>query len=106
MKMFKSFKILFLLFRITFSISAFTFGGGYIIAIPMMRKSFVEKLELLSEKELMDMSAIAQSTPGAIAVIIAVLVGYRIAGIKGAVISRPSSLSDHLTALCLLSGFS
>ncbi|WP_313134646.1 chromate transporter [Anaerocolumna sp.] len=81
----KSFKLYFSLFRITFNISAFTFGGGYIV-IPMMRKYFVNDLKLISERELLDMAAIAQSTPGAIAVNIAVLVGYRISGITGAVI--------------------
>ncbi|HLR21519.1 MAG TPA: chromate transporter [Tissierellaceae bacterium] len=41
------------IFRITFSISAFTFGGGYIV-IPMMRKYFVNDLELISEQELLN----------------------------------------------------
>uniref|UniRef100_UPI0028ACE2D8 chromate transporter n=1 Tax=Sedimentibacter sp. TaxID=1960295 RepID=UPI0028ACE2D8 len=82
----KKLKLYFSLFRITFSISAFTFGGGYVV-IPMMRKYFVNDLALISEQELLDMAAIAQSTPGAIAVNIAVLAGYRIAGITGAIIT-------------------
>lgn len=57
---FKKLKIYFLLFRITFSISAFTFGGGY-IAIPMMKKYFVDSLELIREQELIDMAAIAHN---------------------------------------------
>ncbi|WMM26303.1 chromate transporter [Tissierella sp. MB52-C2] len=92
------------LFRITFSISAFTFGGGYIV-IPMMRKYFVNDLELISEQELLDMAAIAQSTPGAIAVNIAVLVGYRISGIIGAIISCIGTVLPPLLILSVISFF-
>lgn len=92
------------LFRITFSISAFTFGGGYIV-IPMMRKYFVNDLDLISEQELLDMAAIAQSTPGAIAVNIAVLVGYRISGITGAIISCIGTVLPPLLILSIISFF-
>lgn len=94
----------FTLFRVTFYISAFTFGGGYVV-IPMMRKYFVEDLKLISEQELMDMAAIAQSSPGAIAVNIAVLVGYRISGIFGAVISAIGTILPPLLILSVISLF-
>lgn len=97
-------KIYFTLFRITFYISAFTFGGGYIV-IPMMRKYFVDDLELISEQELLDMAAIAQSSPGAIAVNIAVLIGYRIAGITGAIISAVGTVLPPLVILSIISLF-
>lgn len=97
-------KLFFSLFRITFSISAFTFGGGYIV-IPMMRKYFVNDLKLISEQELLDMAAIAQSTPGAIAVNIAVLVGYRISGIAGAIISCIGTILPPLLILSIISFF-
>jgi len=97
-------KTIFTLFRITFYISAFTFGGGYIV-IPMMRKYFVEDLDLITERELMDMAAIAQSSPGAIAVNIAVLVGYRIAGILGAVISAIGTILPPILILSVISVF-
>lgn len=101
---FKRLKILFLLFKITFSISSFTFGGGYIV-IPMMRRYFVNDLELITEQELLDISAIAQSTPGAIAVNIAVLIGYRIAGITGAIISCIGTVMPPLLILSVISMF-
>lgn len=63
------------LFGVNLYISAFTFGGGYVV-LPMVRKAFVEKKGLFSEEELLDMAAIAQSSPGAIAVNLAVLAGY------------------------------
>jgi len=100
----KKLKLYFLLFKITFSISAFTFGGGYIV-IPMMQKYFVNNLKLISEQELLDMAAIAQSTPGAIAVNISVLVGYRIAGIQGAVISCIGTVLPPLLILSIISHF-
>lgn len=101
---FKKIKLYFSLFKITFSISAFTFGGGYIV-IPMMRKYFVNDLELISEQELLDMAAIAQSTPGAIAVNIAVLVGYRIAGVAGAIITCIGTILPPLLILSVISYF-
>lgn len=101
---FEKLKLYFTLFKITFSISAFTFGGGY-IAIPMIRKYFVNDLELISQEELLDMAAIAQSTPGAIAVNIAVLVGYRILGITGAIISCIGTVLPPLLILSVISFF-
>lgn len=100
----KKLKLYFTILKITFSISAFTFGGGYIV-IPMMRKYFVKDLELISEQELLDMAAIAQSTPGAIAVNIAVLVGYRVAGIIGAIISCIGTILPPLLILSVISYF-
>lgn len=97
-------KVYFLLFRFSFSISAFTFGGGYVV-IPMMRKYFVDDLKMISEQELLDMAAIAQSTPGAIAVNIAVLVGYRISGLKGAIVTCIGTILPPLIILSVISFF-
>lgn len=55
------------LFSINLFISAFTFGGGYVV-VPMIRKYFVEQKKLFDEDELMNMAAVAQSVPGAIAI--------------------------------------
>lgn len=49
----------------------------------LMRKTFVEKLHWIDEGEMMDFTAIAQSTPGAMAVNASILVGYRMAGVPG-----------------------
>lgn len=92
------------LFYINFFISAFTFGGGYVV-IPMMRNYFVENSPCLSEEELMDMAAIAQSSPGAIAVNLASLVGYRIAGFVGALCSCIASVLPALIILSLISSW-
>ena len=68
------------LFFSTFKLSACTFGGGLVI-IPLMRKNFVEELVWIEEDEMLDLTAIAQSSPGAIAVNASILVGYHVAGI-------------------------
>jgi chromate transporter len=60
-------------------ISAFTFGGGFVI-VTFMRRKFVEELGWFTDAEMLDISALAQSAPGAIAVNAAILVGWRLAG--------------------------
>ena len=67
-------------------ISAFTFGGGYIV-VPMVRRFFVIKRRYFTEEDLINMAAIAQSTPGAIAINLSALAGYKVAGIMGVFIS-------------------
>lgn len=90
------------LFGTQFSISAFAFGGGYVV-IPLIRKSFVTKKGVFSEEELLDMAAIAQSSPGAIAVNLAVLAGRRAAGTVGVIISCIASILPPLILLSVLS---
>ena len=63
------------LFFSTFKLSACTFGGGFVI-IPLLRKRFVAELGWIEEQEMLDLAAIAQSSPGAIAVNASILVGY------------------------------
>ena len=67
----------------TLYLSAFTFGGGYVI-VTLMKKKFVDELHWIDEEEMLDLVAIAQSAPGAIAVNGAIVVGYKLAGIAGA----------------------
>lgn len=74
------------LFFSMMAISAFTFGGGFVI-IGMMRKKFCAELHWVTDDEVLDMTAIAQSAPGALAVNSSVIFGYRMAGIPGALLS-------------------
>lgn len=71
------------LFWSTFCLSAFTFGGGYVI-VTLMKKRFVDEYHWISEEEMLDLVAIAQSAPGPMAVNGAVVVGYKMAGLSGA----------------------
>lgn len=85
-------------------ISAFTFGGGYVV-VPMIRRYFVAQKKYFSEEELISMAAVAQSTPGAIAINLSALAGYRVAGIGGAVISCISAIIPPLVVLGFVSAF-
>lgn len=71
------------LFLIFLKIGAFTFGGGYAM-IPLITEETVRKQKWIEEKDILDVVAIAESTPGPIAVNSASFVGYRVAGIWGA----------------------
>ena len=71
------------LFIETFYLSAFTFGGGYMI-VSLMKKKFVNEYHWIEEDEMLDLVAIAQS---AIAVNGAIVVGYKLAGISGVIVS-------------------
>ena len=92
------------LFTSTFTLSAFTFGGGFVI-IPLMRKKFVEQLHWIDEEEMMDLTAIAQSSPGAIAVNASILVGYRVAGVPGALVTVLGTVLPPLIILSIISFF-
>lgn len=83
-------------------ISAFTFGGGYVV-VPMVRKYFTEKRKLFTEDELMEMAAVAQSTPGAIAVNLVSLAGYRTAGKAGLLTSAVCAVLPSLIILSVIS---
>lgn len=89
------------LFFTHFFISAFTFGGGYVV-IPMIRKYFVQKKHYFTEEELLDLSAIAQSCPGAIAVNLAVLTGYKTASFQGALLSMIASVLPPFIILSII----
>lgn len=90
------------LFASTFYISAFTFGGGFVI-IPLMKKKFVEEFHWLEEDEMMDMMAIAQSSPGAIAVNASIIIGWRLAGLPGVLISVLGTVLPPFLILSVIS---
>ncbi|MDE6589926.1 MAG: chromate transporter [Oscillospiraceae bacterium] len=92
------------LFLSTFQLSACTFGGGFVI-IPLMRKKFVEELGWIEEDEMMDLTAIAQSSPGAIAVNASILVGYHAAGVPGALLTVLGTALPPLVIISVISLF-
>ena len=92
------------LFLSTLKISACTFGGGFVI-IPLMRKKFVEQLGWIDEQEMLDLTAIAQSSPGAIAVNASILVGYHVAGVAGALMTVLGTVIPPLVIISVISLF-
>jgi len=94
----------FKIFKSTFFLSAFTFGGGYVI-VPLMKKKFVDELKWLEEKEMLDMVAISQSAPGPIAVNASIIIGYRLAGYLGALVSILGTVLPPLIIISVISLF-
>ena len=98
-----------LLYYLTWcKIGLLTFGGGYAI-LPMIDKEIVQKRHWVENDEVMDYFAISQSLPGIIAVNTAVFIGYKKAGVKGAVASALGVISPSIVLITLvatlLSGF-
>ena len=91
------------LFSTTFLISASTSGGYTIVSI--MKDKFVNKNKWLSENEMLDLLAIAQSTPGPIAINTSVLVGYKVAGIAGALITVLGTTLPPLIIMSIVATF-
>lgn len=90
------------LFISTLYLSAFTFGGGYVI-VTLMKKTFVDQYHWIDEEEMLDLVAIAQSCPGAIAVNGAIVVGYKLAGLSGVVTSVLATVIPPFVILSLVS---
>ena len=74
------------LFATFFKIGAFTFGGGYAM-VALLEHEFVEEKQWVTREEFLDMVAIAESTPGPMAVNSATYIGYKLEGVPGAAVS-------------------
>lgn len=96
-------KLLTLFFSMLY-ISAFTFGGGFVI-VTFMKRRFVDELHWLSDQEMLDMTAIAQSSPGAIAVNASILVGWKIGGFPGMIIAVLGTIIPPIAILSVISVF-
>lgn len=95
-------KVYLKIFLSMFYLSMFTFGGGYVI-VSLMKSKFVDELKWIDEKEMLDAAAIAQSSPGAVAVNAAILVGYRVAGVGGAVVAIIGTVLPPLIIISIIS---
>ena len=96
--------ILWKLFISTFTLSAFTFGGGFVI-VSLMKKKFVEELKWFEEDEMLDITAIAQSSPGPIPINASVIIGYRMDGIIGALVAVLGTSLPPMVIISIISVF-
>lgn len=96
------FRVLRTLFLSTLTLSTFTFGGGYVI-VSLLKQQFVDKLHWIDNDEMLDLVAIAQSAPGAVAVNGAVVVGYKIAGVCGALVAIAGAVIPPMVIITLIS---
>ena len=97
-------KLLWKLFLSTLYLSAFTFGGGYVI-VTLMKSKFVDEYKWITEKEMLNITAIAQSAPGAIAVNAAIVVGFRLAGFIGVLVAVLGTIIPPFIIISLISLF-
>ena len=97
--------ILWQLFKATFLLSAFTFGGGFVI-VSLMKKKFVEELGWLEEDEMLDITAIAQSSPGPIPINASVILGYRMCGLPGTLVAILGTALPPMIIISVISMFS
>lgn len=85
-------------------ISAFTFGGGFVI-VTFMKRKFVDEFHWINEQEMLDLTALAQSSPGAIAVNAAILVEWRVAGGAGMAMAVLGTIIPPMAILSVISLF-
>ena len=97
-------KTLWQLFRTMFVLSACTFGGGFVI-VSLMKKKFVEELGWLEEDEMLDITAITQSSPGPLPVNASVIIGYRISGLLGSCVAVLGTIIPPMVLISIISVF-
>lgn len=97
-------KIIFEIFLSIFKIGAFTFGGGYAM-IPLIEQEVVNNKKWLNKDEFMDVLVVAQSLPGAMAINASIFLGYRIAGILGAISALIAVILPSFIIIILIASF-
>ena len=95
-------KILWQLFTSMFLLSSCTFGGGFVI-VSLMKKKFVDEKKWLVEDEMLDITAITQSSPGPLPVNASVIIGYRMAGIAGSLTAIAGTILPPMIIISLIS---
>lgn len=96
--------LLWKIFISTLYLSTFTFGGGYVI-VTLMKKKFVDDYHWIDEQEMLDLIAIAQSSPGAIAINGAIVIGYKLAGPLGILAAILGTILPPFIIISILSFF-
>ncbi len=92
------------LFSIFFKIGITTIGGGYAM-IPMMEREIVDKAGWLSKQEFLDILAVAQATPGIFAVDMAGHIGYKLGGVRMALLAAGANVLPSFVIILLLAAF-
>ncbi|MBQ6714518.1 MAG: chromate transporter [Clostridia bacterium] len=98
----KKLKKLLEVFLVFFRIGAFTFGGGYAM-IPLIQKETVENKKWITDDDILEIIAIAESTPGPIAINSSTFVGYRVAGFWGAFFGTLGTVLPSFTIILIIS---
>lgn len=97
-------KQLFIFFMACLKISAFTFGGGYVI-VPLQTRKFSEELKWIEEEKIIDLVAMAQSAPGPVAVSASTAMGHYLFGVPGALAAALATILPPIVILSIISLF-
>lgn len=95
---------LYKLFTTFFRIGLFTFGGGYAM-VPLIERDVVEKNGWVGKDNFIDLLAVAQSAPGVFAVNMAVFIGYRLRGKRGALAASLGCVLPSVAIILLIALF-
>ncbi len=89
------------IFLTTFKVGALTFGGGYAM-VPLFQDEFVRKYQWITDDDMVNMIALGQSVPGAIAVNCSVLIGYKLKKLRGALVAVLGSVLPSMIVLTVV----
>ncbi len=90
-------------FWVFFKIGAFTFGGGYAM-IPLIQRETAQNRNWVSDEDILEIIAIAESTPGPIAINSATFIGYKVAGVLGSIFATVGVVLPSFVIIYVISG--
>lgn len=96
--------MLFQLFLVFAKIGAFTIGGGYAM-VPIIQSEVVDKKKWIDKDEFIDILAVSQSTPGALAINMSTFIGYKTRGILGAAFATLGCVIPSFVSIILIAMF-
>lgn len=97
-------KVLGILLLTFIKIGIVTFGGGYAM-IPLIEKEIVDKRKWVDDKEMIDIIALSEATPGPIGICCATFIGYQVVGILGAIVATIGAILPSFIIIYLISIF-
>ena len=92
------------LFKTFFRIGLFTLGGGYAM-IPLIEAEVVDKRGWIAKDQFLDLIAVAQTCPGVFAINISIFIGYRLRGVKGALLTAMGTALPSLLIILAIAMF-
>lgn len=95
---------LFKLFTTFFKLGLFTIGGGYVM-IPLIEREVVDKYHWIEKRDFVDLLAIAQSSPGVLAVNMSIFIGYKLRGVRGSVAAAVGNVLPSVVIILLIALF-
>jgi len=94
-------RVLWTLFAVFIRIGAFTLGGGYVM-VPMIQREIVDRRKMVTQEKFIDIMAWAQCGPGGVAINASSIVGYTIAGVRGALVATVATVIPSFLAILVV----